>query len=71
MLCFSGFEPYSRWVPLTMYQQIVSTLASHIAEVEIVWWLVSTQNEYSTALNVRLVHLFVSFLNYRGPKFGA
>ena len=30
-------------------------LASHIAEVEVVWWLVSTQKEYSAALNVRLV----------------
>ena len=44
-----------------MYQQIVSTLASHIAEVEIVWWLVSTQNEYSAALNVRLVHHYFLF----------
>ena len=63
---------------LTTYQQIVSMLASHIAEVEVVWWLVSTQKEYSAALNVRLVHHFFLFklqatqtrcINYRQFRY--
>ena len=63
---------------LTTYQQIVSMLASHIAEVEIVCQLVSTQNEYSTALNVRLVHHYFLFklqatqarcINYRQCRY--
>ena len=63
---------------LTTYQQIVSTLASHTAEVEKVYQLVSTQNEYSAALNVRLVHHFFLFklqatqarcINYRQCRY--
>ena len=63
---------------LTTYQQILSTLASHIAEVQIVCLLVSTQNEYRAALNVRLVHHFFLFklkatqarcINYRQCRY--